>query len=225
MATMETAVTEAAAVETVKAYFRCPTCLSVYLTRVPTPPKVADRWAPVLLDSNRRHLLDHAPVCGICEVGTEPMGVVGPSGKGVTLTTTDTVCDWSCQMAMGPFCDCKCQGANHGDRLARKIIVLEHRATHPVVTVEDPAAAKARALEFTAAVEAARVALKARFVGIDDVLARKARGEWVDARAFALLLAHNRAYRSLDEAKTLKTHKSRMARLAGLLAPEKAGTE
>ena len=201
-------------VDTVKAYWRCPDCLSVYLTRVPKPP-AREAWGFRRLDSDVTHLRAYTPVCGHCDAVTIPMGVVARSGR-VTLTTTDTVCDFACQMALGPLCDCKCNGLNHGDRLARKIIVLETRETKPVLTVEDPAVAVARAAEFRAALATATTALKARFEGIDAILAKKASGAWVDNGDFHKMLAFGRAHKMLAEAKTMKTHKARMARLTAL---------
>lgn len=201
----------------VKAYWRCPTCLTVYCTVVPKPVEPTGHWRAYRAASDLAHLRPYTPTCAHCDTAVEAMGIVTATG-GVALTTTDTVCDWSCQSALGPTCDCKCGGANHGDTLARKIVILEHRAKAPVVTVDDPAAAKARAEEYRAAVATATAALKARYVGVDAIMAKKAAGTWLDNREFSILLNYRRAYKILDEAKSMKTHKARMKKLTALAA-------
>ena len=201
---------------TLRAYWRCGTCLSIYATEVPKPPPVEHaRWwrGSLNVPTDVHYLGRYAPICGVCGVATEPMGVV--TGSGVLLTKEVQECDGSCQSAQGPYCECKCGGANHGLQWVARTVVLETRGTQPVVSMNDEAA-RGRATEFKAAYEAALEALKTRFAGIDGLLAKKAEGRWLPADEFDRYLTWTRAMKSLRETKTLKTHVSRMRRLAKL---------
>jgi hypothetical protein len=202
---------------TLRAYWRCPDCLTVFCTDVPKPaPPTYPMPYGYNLPTSVLYLRAFTPICAVCAVDVTPMGTVGPSGD-VTLTSIKTVCDYSCQYALGPACDCHCGGMNHGDRLSRLIVVLETRGTRPVVSKLDPdGEAGKRAAEFKAAVEAAGPAIKARYPEIDRVLAAKAAGRWVPNEDFTMMLAWRRDLKALDSAKTMKTHKARMAKLSKL---------
>ena len=166
--------------ETVRAYWRCPDCLSVYATDVPRP-------ATGRLDSVH-HLRPYTPVCGPC--------------------------------AVGPCCDCKCRGENHGDLLARKIVVLETRGTVPVDTLDDPKAT-ARASEYSVSRAAAEAAWTTRY---GEVCRRKAAGEFLGGADFRRYLDAGQAMRRLCDARAMKTHKARMAKLAAVLTLMNGGS-
>lgn len=199
-------------VSTVRAYWKCPDCLSVYVTDVPKPQAGAPGW---LRPSNIAYLLPFRPFCAACGAETREMGVVGPSGA-VTLTHTDTVCDWSCQGALGPTCDCKCGGANHGDTWARKVVVVETRGTQPVVSLPDKAGeALAKAEEYRGLAAEATQAWQAKY---GTLIERKQTGQWLDAGQFARYLEGTHRANAIRNAKALRTHKVRNAKLRALVA-------
>lgn len=203
--------------QTVRAYWRCADCLSVYATDVPKPPAATDgRFFRGSLNvaTDLHYLMRYAPICAVCNRETQAMGAVTGSGR-VELTVERQECDAACQGAMGPTCDCKCLGANHGARWVAKTVVLETRETHPVVSMNDDQA-RERAAEYKAAKAAARAAINARYPDIDALLAKKAAGRWLESSEFNRMLSWRHEQAALNKASDLKTHKSRMARLAKL---------
>jgi hypothetical protein len=103
---------------TTRRFLRCSCCLSV-----------------IALDSGT------ASVCGACSGQLEPMGFVHRSIRPVS----QCACDLRCTMALGPDCNCKCGGENHGQGL---VVVAVGSSARP----RDFPAALGRAGEWVASV-------------------------------------------------------------------------
>lgn len=116
-----------------KIYVRCTTCLE-----------------PCVIDASPKW---RTCTCGACGGKFEFMGYI--KGFEVIQPELRCVCDERCVNAMGPHCDCTCEGANHGIGMAgyyeedKVVGTLHLRPTN----VER---AKARAKEYLAALEVAR---------------------------------------------------------------------
>ncbi|MET0263379.1 MAG: hypothetical protein ABW223_10810, partial [Rariglobus sp.] len=80
--------------------------------------------------------------CGVCAGALEPMGYVYRAVKG----GGDCPCDYRCTGALGPSCNCRCEGANHGSGL---VVGLEGLTARPVDHVE----AASRATEWKSSVK------------------------------------------------------------------------
>lgn len=73
-------------------YYRCTTCLSVFV-----------------LEQRKDNLY-----CGHCETILYFMGAVVRDSRVLTKEVEETPCDQRCTHALGPVCNCKCGGVNHG---------------------------------------------------------------------------------------------------------------
>ena len=105
-------------------YYRCPTCCDVFTVPGEFP--------------NRFNVQ-----CSCEGMGLDYLG----QSKGMTTSRLEErcACDARCTHAMGPKCDCSCCGANHG---TGKTVTVEIVGSIPRVRLSDPAAAKARRLQY-----------------------------------------------------------------------------
>jgi hypothetical protein len=146
-------------------YFRCDTCLSV-----------------LAIEGG-----DSATTCGACEGALEFMGgVVRAEGKPMACA-----CDARCTFAVGPHCNCHCEGRNHGSGM---VVV-------PSGSVAKPADAR-RAREKAGEWRAALVDFEAAVAEMDPKKKRRAAGVLrfaKSARVHRLRLAYLRDFVRGDE--------------------------
>ena len=167
-------------------YYRCPDCLSV-----------------VALDSERTPT---APTCAICDVRMEGMGRV--LRERLVRDELRCPCDDRCTCASGPSCSCRCGGENHGSGLLGTVQI--DQGGIPRVTPPD-ARATVRRDEWRSAVRR----VEDRMPG-EDAAARKARGEYLEGRAYESLCERLRWKRELRRIRGLRTHHGRIRALARL---------
>lgn len=139
--------------------------------------------------------------CGACDGKIEVMGRVTRDGKRMVTGAYDApACDARCTHARGPSCDCQCGGVNHGTGATVPVVEMEGA---PRVMV--PAAARRIADEWRA--ELARVAdtRPGRLASLPGWLPDD---EWYVADQYRRLRSH---------ARTLRTHRGRMACLARIV--------
>lgn len=168
-----------------------------------------DRWyvrcADCLSVGALNERLPAGAACALCGGTIETMGRV----KGTHLVVgfyTVCACDGRCTGALGPSCDCPCEGRNHG---TGRVVTLDTTTPIPRVTMLDGPKALARAAEYRTALAAAldhpgraydvQERTGARLGFTEANLARAWRG-W---REYVLRFAGE-----------MRTHKARLARLA-----------
>lgn len=89
-------------------FYRCVGCLSVTAANV----ELTQRWTGKAYGAPGR--------CGACGDEVESMGRVGSAGR-IVKDSLRCPCDERCTGALGPNCECKCGGANHGTNMLVKV--------------------------------------------------------------------------------------------------------
>ena len=139
-----------------------------------------------------------------CDGKLELLGRVAPARRRLVLDSERCACDGRCTHAPGPSCDCSCGGANHGT--GRLVPVLVDAGGVPRLQVASAEECKARAAEFTAAMEPLRARLR-------DLRARRSDNWWRGPSSDERHLADQ-----IARIVKLRTHKGRMSAIARALA-------
>lgn len=186
MASLRAAATKDApmlldAPKTPRQFYKCADCLSVVAINHKLDPYVRN-----------------FPVCGLCGGKCHHMGEV--KADNLVKIIHRCPCDHRCTGALGPSCDCKCGGANHGTHALVQYETVEGKVSR-INTRPNPAAL-AIANEWRAAIEP----LKTR---LDDLYARK-RIARLSERDYSEMWELGRI---INIAQGYKTHKSRMETL------------
>lgn len=177
-------------------YYRCKECLTTYTTEKRLPE------------------CSYKTAQAVCDCGCERSEYLGQSSRPNRLVRQATLCacDARCTYATGPNCDCSCLGANHGT--GRTITVDYDGGPIPKLKQQRPDEAKAIRKQFQEATAAAYDRIRAKFG--PSLVDRIEAGAWVDDRE-----AWNGvrwAKQAVLEARALKTHKGRLAKLAAVAA-------
>lgn len=137
-------------------FYRCRDCLAVVAIDSETP--LRPYW--------------HVPqaTCAACKGDMELMGRVSRDHAALVKDEERCACDARCTHAMGPNCDCKCGGENHGTGKVVEVVVVVGGV--PVISVEATADLLRIATQWRQAialVEAAKTAIsdKPKFDSVD----------------------------------------------------------
>jgi hypothetical protein len=171
-----------------KYYVQCSKCLSKAVVEVEAAP--------------------YRSICASCEGECRVMGKV--QGDRYARVENRCPCDSRCTGAQGPTCDCSCGGANHGSNLVVPVVVEAGIVKIQIVATEE---AKARRAEVEALVAEAKAAIEARW---GEILAAKARGEWI--QDWSSFMAAGRARDGIRHALKLNSHKGRTNGLRKVIA-------
>lgn len=175
-------------------FYRCPDCLSV-----------------MAADGNPYARLACACGCESCEK-------MGKVQRARLVTETERCpCDDRCTCALGPSCNCRCGGENHGAGLV-SVVEQQDAGAVPVISPPDPAAIE-RGRAWRAAVEAAEKGVRARFPG----WARKNAGEYVSDKEFRDYLAGRDAMKRLRAIEGMRVRKTRETKMQAFLALHAGG--
>lgn len=156
--------------------------------------------------------------CGVCGGKLECMGRV--HGASLVTEAERCPCDERCTAAQGPSCECKCGGVNHGTNMLVTVFVnVRGIPTLTPATPEAVEAARKRAEELRAAVEAATLAVNEAYA---DLIQWKKTGQYHYPTHAAWYAGPYKATCAINKAKNLKVHSLRMKRLA---AVEKAANQ
>ena len=118
-------------------------------------------------------------------------------------------CDGRCISALGPNCDCRCHGENHGKGLAAMVTVA-HDGGAVVLRPVDPQQAVRRAEEYRSAKQAVYDALSARYGGAWEAFRQ---GRYVPGPVYWEL---RRWADEFNHARSLMTHRNRVKKLQEL---------
>lgn len=165
-------------------YYRCCDCLTVYA-----------------VDGAR---LSPEAVCDLCDGKTEWMGRVAADRLVKVEFRCD--CDDRCTAALGPKCNCKCGGKNHGASFAAYSRVIVDVGGVPRLTRPDTGA-KVKAAEYRAAL--------ARAGEVATELATRKRVARLTNEDFTRLY---RAQCAVRKARRARCHRTRMRILADYVA-------
>lgn len=176
-------------------FYRCADCLSVVATETRVEYRDERGWL--------RHGL-----CGACGGRMEYMGQV--ERDRLVRIEHQCPCDARCTSALGPRCDCRCGGANHGSN--RVVAVTVDAGGIPTMHVGPKALSKAQA--YRQLVNSVRQAIEARY---GRVIEAKRRGEYLSWPDFSAYLSGTWFVRQLHAAMELRTHAGRNRRLQALL--------
>lgn len=134
------------------------------------------------------------------------------NGEHVETDHTECLCDERCATATGPQCSCKCGGANHGAMMAAYVTVTDSESAPTVTPPGKEELLKARAAEYTEALEAAEKRIEAHpdFSGYTE----RRSGGYVPSGLFNAYRRTIDRKSQLEEAKMARTHKGRLAKLA-----------
>jgi len=114
---------------TMRNYYRCRTCLTVYA-----------------LDEDQRS----TPTCPAC-ARSDRVEHMGRVEAGALVTDrTRSACDDRCTSARGPSCDCRCNGANHGSNL---VVHYQTRESLPAKIETEYQVAAARGAWYLATID------------------------------------------------------------------------
>lgn len=166
-------------------YYQCNWCLTTFVTE----EKVRDAR------------------CAVCDRSVQCLGPV--EGQRWVNEEYLAPCDGRCTGALGPKCNCKCRGENHG---SGKVVAFV--TDGGVVKLIPPdAAAATRAREIGEALDNLRNACAARY-GLS--YKQYSSGQWVSNKPHWYDLEW--IFARVDDIFSLKTHTTRLARLAKLAA-------
>lgn len=165
-------------------YYRCIDCLTVFA-----------------VDGAR---LSPETVCGLCEGATEWLGRVAADRLVKVEFRCD--CDDRCTAALGPKCNCKCGGVNHGASFAAYSRVVVDAGGVPRLTRPDTAA-KLHAAEYRAAM--------ARAGAVAMELSARRRAARLTSEDYTRLY---RAQCAVRKARRARCHRTRMRILADYVA-------
>ncbi len=178
-------------------YFRCLDCLSVFavdgaecLQRETDP----QGYRPLILK------------CGACSGRVEHMGQV--AADRLVRYEHRCPCDHRCTNAVGPSCDCRCGGVNHGSGMVVRVVASSEGI--PVAQIPRASHARMIADEYRAAVAAAKTRIAWAYATIEA----KRRGEWI--RSYADLTAAQRIVEKVSQARAYRTHKRRISALEAI---------
>lgn len=148
------------------------------------------------------------PACGACGGQLEHMGRV--ERDRLVKDAIECVCDYRCTGALGPICNCKCGGVNHGTN--RVVQVTYEAGAIPTVTPRNPEQFKAIAAEY-------KSALDGIYSDFEPLLNAKRTRQWLNDEQFTRLRTLQRTYRKALES---RCHKSRMRLLAAYVVAKPA---
>lgn len=141
--------------------------------------------------------------CGACSGAIEYMGRV--QRDSLVVTGMECPCDFRCTSALGPSCNCKCGGINHGSNVM--VAVTRVTGDVPVLQITDSAKAQRIAREWRAAVDAATAEL--------ETIAARRVGGWLPMDDYTRWTKLGKVLRA---ARKLRTHASRMKRMAAVVS-------
>ena len=176
--------------------------------------KCWDCLEPFAIESDKRFTI-HTKVSGVkcpfCGGNTFYMGKV----EGVRLLTQETqcACDERCTNAVGPICDCKCHGANHGTHRVVEVTIDMGGVPQPKFVEREECVE--RAAEFIQALALAHKTFENRHAEIIKLVKAN---KWVkDYKAWRAMYE---AQQALLKFKVLRTHKGRMKKIEEFLLKE-----
>ena len=203
-----------------RVFLRCISCLNVWCADVEVRVAlVPGSWASRarLHEAARPVALAGCPLD--CGTPHEPEIMGERTGERVTRNDGAVCeCDASCAFARGPKCDCKCNGYNHGAGvLAYRWSFSDQGATVNILKRKPAsvATARARRLEWEAALAEARDAVGAahmEWVALSD---RKQKVGWLTREEFDRMRSLSFGG-DLVEVQQMKTHAGRMKNAAAL---------
>ena len=181
-------------------FYRCEDCLAV-----------------VAMDGSRRELETGwdklGAACGACGGRMEHMGQVGSDPHRLVKLSERSQCDDRCTMAVGPKCECKCGGENHGSRLI--VVVTLDAGERPTVTPSrDIARHRLAAVAYRTVRDAARVRIETRYRAAMDAKW----GGYVDAATFLRYREGKRVFEAFWAAVGMRSHAGRNKALARICA-------
>lgn len=181
--------------------YRCVDCLAVAF---------ADVQLPYLRKNGYSDLKTVEATCAICGGAVENMGRVGidvAGGETLREVHERCPCDMRCTHALGPHCDCRCQGENHGSQ--RMVTVEVIVGTVPRVSFKNDEAA----LQAATLWRMMRDALQKQ---IDELQAPRVKdGQWLEYKIYTVVEKKKKALRTAREN---RTHEARMRNLMEGLA-------
>lgn len=182
--------------------------------------KCVDCLAPVCIDTTQTGWREDELRCPHCAGDLDWMGRVA-DGAGVVINQTiDCPCDERCTCAVGPNCDCRCGGQNHGIGIMWKTIVVGDTVKLEAAgdrASRDSAKHSARGREWQALVARYHRAWDAAF---DDVTKRRNAG-WIPLADFRLWVAGQNTTKAYYVLRGQRSH-ARNAKLEKLIEATEA---
>lgn len=149
--------------------------------------------------------------CGACDGIVEYMGRV--QRDSLVVTGKECPCDFRCTSALGPHCNCKCGGINHGSNVM--VTVTRVTGDVPVLQIADSAKAQRIATEWRTAVDS----VGAEYASLSE--RKRYSSGWLNEEDFSRLCKIGNVLRA---ARKLRTHAARMKRLAPVLTEPNQAT-
>jgi len=168
---------------------------------------------PVAIEGPR---LSALPACSYCGGQLRYMGQV--DGNRFARTEERTACDERCTQAVGPDCNCRCMGANHGT--GRVVTVVVESGIARITTPNDPktAARVEKALAIQTEFEAQCSEAAVKLVSISgEVSAAKRNGEYLRGERYRLYSESTYLLDALRRIAELHTPKGRLDALKRIL--------
>lgn len=151
----------------------------------------------------------------VCACDGQRLEYLGQAkGDRITREEDRCPCDGRCTGAIGPDCDCRCLGVNHGSGRLVRVTIDAGEIPRVALNPKAAEAAKTRRRELSDATEAARERITKRF-GPERIRQFEARA-WIADREVWFGISDAR--QSIGAAQKLKTHKNRLAALAKICA-------
>lgn len=184
-----------------KHFYRCLDCLTVAVTL----QEIAPTYDP-------KTYARHYATCNACGGEVEYMGRTTIETGSNTLVKTEykCPCDHRCTGALGPNCDCKCGGKNHGSNLIVEVIT----AVGTLPKLMTPPSARRNAEQFRTLY--AQV-LQAWETAYRHVNAMKANREYMQTGDYSRYCTGQRHYKAIRSTKEMKSHPARMKKLGTIL--------
>lgn len=177
--------------------------------------KCIDCFAPLAIETTKDTSWREEDLrCPHCNGYLAWMGRVGGGGHTVQQQVSDCPCDERCTCAVGPNCDCRCGGANHGIGMVWKVVTVGDTNR-----LEAASATATRKQAKHAAAGAEWRDLVARYhrawdAAFDAVTTRRAAG-WIPFEDFRLWVAGQNTTKEMVRIRDLRSH-ARNAKLEKL---------